>query len=272
MAQSMRRRWSDNDRCFGPFTYSRDNKGYRPLAIELSSGCDECPGAQIRFSGLGHTLIIALPAIIKPDRRWVDTSHYSWSSGPNSGYWDINQRQYGFSLWDGHLSISFGRSTMDSSTDQQWGCFLPWTQWRFVRRSFFGLDGERVSTVPDTDSDGLRRQWDIKEATPTASFRFRDFDDEEITATTLIEEREWLFGTGWFKWLSWFRKPKVRRSLDIDFSSEVGPRKGSWKGGTIGDSIEMQPGELHEAAFQRYCAENNLTFLAVVPTPEKGGV
>lgn len=37
---------------------------------------------------------------------------------------------------------------------------------------------------------------------------------------------------GWFKWLSWFGRPKIRRSLDIQFSSETGPEKGSWKGGT----------------------------------------
>jgi hypothetical protein len=53
----------------------------------------------------------------------------------------------------------------------------------------------------------------------------------------------------------------VRRSLDLQFSAEVGKRKGSWKGGTIGHSIDMMPGELHEAAFRRYCAQQGLTFV-----------
>ena len=46
---------------------------------------------------------------------------------------------------------------------------------------------------------------------------------------------------------------KIRRSLDLEFSGETGPEKGSWKGGTVGTGIEMLPGELHEAAFRRYC-------------------
>lgn len=53
----------------------------------------------------------------------------------------------------------------------------------------------------------------------------------------------------------------LRRSLDIRFSGETGHRKGSWKGGTVGHSINMLPGELHEAAFHRYCTEHEMTFI-----------
>ena len=87
----------------------------------------------------------------------------------------------------------------------------------------------------------------------TVSFQFEDYDGEIITATSLIEERQWEFGEGYFKWLSWFRKPKIIRSLDLQFSEEVGPEKGSWKGGTVGHGIDMLPGEMHEQAFRRYC-------------------
>jgi hypothetical protein len=56
----------------------------------------------------------------------------------------------------------------------------------------------------------------------------------------------------------------VRRSLDLQFSSEVGKRKASWKGGTVGHSIEMQAGETAKAAFQRYCMQQKLTFVGAV--------
>lgn len=56
-------------------------------------------------------------------------------------------------------------------------------------------------------------------------------------------------------------KQLICDTLDLEFSSEVGRRKGSWKGGTLGHGIEMLPGELHEAAFRRYCAQNDLTFV-----------
>ncbi|WP_370281967.1 hypothetical protein [Pseudooceanicola sp.] len=68
---------------------------------------------------------------------------------------------------------------------------------------------------------------------PTVDFRFKDFDGEELTASTRIEEYEHKFGTGWFSWLSLFRRRRVRRSLDIRFSGETGRRKGSWEGGSL---------------------------------------
>lgn len=269
-AHCLRRRWGDNDKYLGPLTYAK-NDGWKPIAMILESGDDEYAGTSFRVSAFGHTLILALPQwVLRPYSEKVRADSWDAATVKRLGrdwYWSIDRRAYGFSISDGHLSVSLGRQTMDSSTEQSWGCFLPWTQWRHVRRSFYGLDGEHVASVSDGDSklgSGFKR-WEreraIADATPTISFKFDDYDGETITATTMIEEREWHFGTGWFKWLSVFRRPKISRSLDLDFSSEVGRRKGSWKGGTTGHAIEMNAGELHESAFRRYCDENELTFL-----------
>jgi len=255
-------RWGDNDRCFGPFTYARDSH-WRPLALILGSGDgDEYPGCSLRLSGFGHTLIIALPPIIRPWRVKVEASTWDQATIARLGrdwYWNTGRREYGFTYSEGHLSLALGRVTHDSSTEQRWGCFLPWTQWRHVRHSLYGLDGEHVHTYP------LKRDWrapDPKDDCPSRTFAFADFDGERLVARTVIEEREWRFGEGWFRWLSWFRAPRVSRSLDIRFSGETGRRKGSWKGGTVGHSIEVLPGELHEAAFRRYCAVHDMAFLA----------
>lgn len=267
------RRWGDNDRHLGPFTYAHDPR-YRPLAVILGSGEDEYPGCSIRFSAFGHTLIVELPPVIRPWRQKVFPKSWDAATVERLGrdwYWDIQKREYGFSIFEGHLDVALGRQTNDSSTEQRWGMFLPWTQWRHIRRSFYGVNGEHVATLPDTgksylgDPDRWRREQAIEEATPTVLFAFDDFDGERLTATTKIEEREWKFGTGWFKWLSLFRKPKIRRSLDLRFSGETGKRKGSWKGGTTGHAIDMLLGELHEPAFRRYCAENNMTFIGGAP-------
>lgn len=254
-------RWSDNDRYFGPFTLAAGD--YPRLAFVLGSGDgDDYPGCRLRISAFRRTLIVALPAIIKPWRRWVDTSRYEWSRGPGSGYWDTGAREYGFTYAEGHLSVALGRVTNDSSTEQRWGYFLPWTQWRHVRHSLYRLDGKLFADLPQGRfMDTYDAVEALKKACPSASFLFDDFDGERITATTRIEEREWRFGERKFKWLSLFRAPKVRRSLDLRFSAEVGKRKGSWKGGTIGTGIDMLPGELHEAAFRRYCQQNRLTFI-----------
>ena len=266
-----RRRWSDNDKYFGPVTYSRDKRGYRPLAIIVGSGCDEYPGASCRLSGFGVTLILALPQwALRPYREKIYPKSWDAATIERLGrdwYWHIDPVEYGFSIAEGYLNLSLGRQTNDSSTEKRWGYFLPWTQWRHVRHSFYGLNGEHIATLPDTGGSYLgnpgrwERERAIADTTPKASFEFHDFDGERIAAMTKIEEREWHFGTGWCKWLSLFRRPKIGRSLDISFSAEVGQRKGSWKGGIMGHSIEMHTGELHEAAFRRYCDQHDLTFI-----------
>lgn len=256
-------RWSDNDRYFGPVTVSR-NDGFVRTAFTLGSGDgDEFAGCRLRVSLFGWTVITALPQIIKPWRTWKDTSSYEWS-GPAGGYWDTGEREYGFTLYEGYLSVSLGRQTDDSCTEQRWGYFLPWTQWRCVAHRFYGADGAIAYTDTHSgprDIESHRANWAARDAVSTADFTFKDFDGEELTAKTRIEEYEHKLGTGWCRWLSLFCRRRVRRSLDIRFSGETGQRKGSWKGGTIGHGIEMQRGENHEAAFRRYCAEHDMEFI-----------
>lgn len=257
-------RWSDNDKYLGPFTVAWDRR-YKPFSVILSSGDgDEYAGCRLHMSAFGLTLIAALPQIVKPWRKWVDTSHYSWSESPDSGYWDTGSRDFGFSLSEGFLSIARGRVTNDSSTEQRWSCFLPWTQWRSVRETLFDTSGsvfyERRGQSPRYGTDAWDAQRAAKDTCPTVTFSFKDFDEEPITAKTRLEETEMRRGTGKFKWVSLLCKKRVWRSLDIQFSGETGKRKGSWKGGTIGHGIDVLPGELHEDAFRRYCKKHDMTF------------
>jgi hypothetical protein len=272
-------RWGDNDRYWGPFT-SCLGDNYRTLEICIRSGDDEDRLPSFRISIGRWSFLSVLPSwVIKPESKKV---YPQWDAATiarlgRDWYEDITPREYGIHILDGHLSIHYGRVTMDSSTEQYWGCFLPWTQWRHVRRSLYGLQGEHFWSELEWEADLYRRaarmgrpelgreRYDIirqwEELCPSQRFLFKDFDDELISASTRIEEREWRFGTGYFKWLSVFRRPKVSRSLDIRFSGETGHRKGSWKGGTVGHSIEMLPGELHRAAFERYCQQHEMTLL-----------
>lgn len=251
-------RWSDHDHYLGPFTFAWSDN-YRTIAVSFQSGDEDERKAYFRLS-LGRVSFLAAlpPWLIKPEKKRVEAKYWSAADIERMGrdwYWEAIPREYGFSINDGHLSVHYGRVTGDSSTEQYWGCFLPWTQWRHVRHSLYGALGEHFWTEPKGS------KWDAyhaaKEACPRARFEFADFDGDKLIATTRIEEREWLFGTGWCKWLSWFRRAKIRRSLDLEFSGETGPEKGSWKGGTVGTGIDMLPGELHEAAFRRYCDEQH---------------
>ena len=271
-------RWGDNDHYFGLFTYAKDKKDRRSIAFVLGSGDEDYPGCRLRLQGLGHTLICALPPILRPWKKKVIA--HTWDAATveriaRDWYFDVHEREYGFSysgcggIGDGgFLQLLLGRQTNDSSTEQCWGCFTPWNNWRHVRHSFYNGAGDLFWTEPQIKIDFTTKEGNDKYAhhrslidlCPTKTFSFNDFDGEALTAKTRIEERQWELGTGWFKWLSRFKKPIIQRSLDIEFSGETGKRKGSWKGGTVGHSIEMLPGELHQAAFKRYCAEHEMEF------------
>lgn len=256
------RRLTDNDTNFGPLTIGERDKKWRPIYVVLCSGDDEYPGCHIMLRALGWSVRVALPQILKPYRNWVSTGHYEWAKTPNDGYWDVHGREYGFSLSDGFLQFYLGPQTHDSITTKSWSVFLPWKQWRHIRHSLFDDQGKHFWTEWDRPRgfkfrDAWASRTAVKDACPAVSFEIDDYDGQRIRVTTRIEEREWRFGTGWFRWLSLFRSDKVRRSLDIEFDKETGPEKGSWKGGTLGTGIEMQPGELHEEAFKRYCAEEH---------------
>lgn len=272
MKKTTRRRWSDHDKTFGPFTYSY---GYRHTGIVLVSGDgDEYAGCMLRIHFLKHTLIVNLPPIIKPYREKV-IAHWDAATVARMGrdwYYNYDEREYGFSISDGDfLQIYYGRQSQSSKTEKRKGYFFPWKQWTHVRHSIYDLNGNLFATEPEEKkfhhlwqrksalyvavASDTYTQWREKvEACPTRSFLFNDFDGEEIICKTHISEREWHRGTGDFAWLRYCYPPKVHRSLDLEFSKETGRRKGSWKGGTTGHSIEMLPGELHEEAFKRYCA------------------
>ena len=108
---AQRIRWSDNDRYWGPFTYARERGTERGITIMLGSGDgDDYPGCRLRLGGFGHTLIIALPQILKPWREWVEirtepTRGKMIAEGRNPGYWDMHAREFGFSFFEGAIHV-----------------------------------------------------------------------------------------------------------------------------------------------------------------------
>jgi len=229
---------------------------WRPLRLVWSSGGGTDNGDEARNALTGYAFgwaaSVSVPNLIQPLRITVARLGRDW-------YYETHPREYGFCVSDGHLILYFGAQTDSSDTTQSWSCFLPWTQWRFVRHSFYGLGGEHLFDEDQSlRGDGRFEQWrEQRESVPKRTFEVEDMDGTRVAVTTFIEEREWRFGTGWFKWLGIFRRPQVLRSLDISFGSEVGPDKGSWKGGLVGHSIDTMPGELHEDAFRRYCEQEH---------------
>lgn len=242
-------RYSDNDKHLGKYiTYGKSD--FIESSVILSSGSEdgEC---FLHFGFQGYYLILELPKILKPAQGEWD------NSGPV---------EFGFRISDSEfLQVMYGAQTNSSSSTKSWSYFLPWTQHRFVRHTLRQPSWEIFWTWVEPKSGSGKNEFraycaefnTIKNGTDfqKPKFKVRDFDQAEIFAETYIEEREWKRGTGFFKFLSLFCKPILRRSLNITFSAEVGPDKGSWKGGLIGTSIDVEENETAESAFKRFCAE-----------------
>lgn len=62
---------------------------------------------------------------------------------------------------------------------------------------------------------------------------------QEVIAKITVHKLEWR--QRWLKWTRLFRK--VRTSIDIDFSEEIGEKVSSYKGGTLGCSFNMLKNE-----------------------------
>lgn len=259
-------RLTDNDKKWGPFTLARWKNTF---SVEFSTGNEEDDEVrnQIRFVAFGWALRIALPNILDCAREKIfpDWDEATVKRLGRNYYFNTWDRRFGIHLSDmgngyDFLQVRYGRQTNDSLTDKSWCKHLPWKQWRHVRHSVYAPDDTHFYTEPKRQRGKMRdweKDFEMRDKCPTVCFGFEDYDGEMIVAKCRIEEMEWQKGEGWFKWLRHFYKPMIRRTLDLRFSAEVGPEKGSWKGGTIGTGCEMLAGDTPESAFRRYCEKEH---------------
>jgi hypothetical protein len=147
--------------------------------------------------------------------------------------------RYGIYFHMNQLGLCYGKNT--NLYDMPWS--LDW-----VRTSALKIDGtwEHETKLSRLGATGTKNFWDeskwqgilFQEKHP---YRYitKNGDIQDVTATIRVEEREWRWK--WFKWLKWIRK--IRKDIEIDFSNEIGEKKGSYKGGCVGCSYEMLPNE-----------------------------
>lgn len=244
-------RWSDDQKVWWRFLYAPSAHG-TGFEIRNRGGeyYDENTDVRhfhyatyLHLHAFNRTLLIALPWIKVPTGH---TFEVTWT------VYDAISAKYG---------------------DREIYWTVPWSNMRFHAQYFYDLDRKLIKTIPGGTSFSVR--WDFQEsaALPKRSYDLKDYDGEDVVATCYIEGRHWKRGIRWCKWMSWFCKDLHSTSLDIRFSKETGERKGSWKGGTIGHSIEMLPNETPDQAMARYCTENKMTYVGAraevyVPPPK----
>jgi hypothetical protein len=126
---------------------------------------------------------------------------------------------YGFQFYEDLLWIRWGKDNGRSKGSPRAAFYMPWA-WKHREH--------RVLSEPESHP---------------YTYVLRSGEVQNRTATIKAEQRTW---TRW-----WLPFKHVIRSIDIEFSDEVGERTGSWKGGCIGCTYTMNPGETPLQALRR---------------------
>lgn len=229
------------------------------FAFSISNTEDERSGkCMLHVAAFSYSLWFIVPQIFKPKSKWVDLSKDKWAK--TKGYMNHIPREYGFFVDKEALHIRYGIqpghwSSRDKENSDHSKCyFIPWNATRRVQYDFLNLDGTLFASAKDKPNgainfDSIEK---CRETVPKIKFRFNDYDGEEITVTCHREIMRWEYGTGFFKWVKYFRKPIIKDRLDMVFDKETGYEKGSWKGGTMGVATDILPNESILEAFTRY--------------------
>ncbi|MDE4189661.1 hypothetical protein [Phaeobacter gallaeciensis] len=138
-----------------------------------------------------------------------------------------------------------------SSFHLNWGSrtkiiHMPWAL-EFYRKSVLMKDGTWLDDLVPARRDGIKTWQQFRDEveanghkeTHSYAYVLRNGKVQKRDATLTVEEWEWR--RRWLMWTPLFAK--IRKEIDVQFSGEVGERSGSWKGGCVGCSYEMKPGE-----------------------------
>ncbi len=182
----------------------------------------------------GHTLIIGL--------IWLTL----YIATPKFFDWEVFEGGLGFAFTEDSLQLHWGKKTT-----VHW---YPW-DFNFYRR------WERVAKL-NWDSDGFVEMprnachgtVATKEVHPF-EYVLKSGEVQKRTATVYVDRMEWrrrgLLGLPWFN--------KVRTYINVSFDGEVGERTWSWKGGCVGCSYDMLPGETAKQTLDRMARERKFT-------------
>jgi hypothetical protein len=196
------------------------------LQIEFQSDWHETPRVWVRI-GLGFCMI---------------AFSFKWSGALPDDQGQCSGPEYGFAFYDDVLTFYHGKATgrpRDGSTTR---ITMPWA-WTHVRHSYLKVDGSRHhnAALGEYSAPAV-----TKSMFPYIYVR-QSGEIQHREATVNGEEREWRLH--YTPWLPWPRK--IRRSINVEFSEEVGERAGSWKGGCLGCGYDWLLGETQLDALRR---------------------
>lgn len=156
--------------------------------------------------------------------------------------------QYGFYYAHRNLCICWG-----GKYDREWG--------QVTIPRFYSWDIPFISYVFEYHKmqiDGLwvEYDFDLYDKMDKAPKQFNYFHGQEVipvTVTWSINKRQWHR-----KWLPWIKM--IHIDYQFESNEELGPRRGSYKGGTIGFSRTVTGNETALQALESWLKENNIDY------------
>jgi hypothetical protein len=168
---------------------------------------------------------------------WHSLFRLPWEH-KNKNNWSISGKKYGFNTFNHILVFHFGLKTKCWELPfVSYGNVYRWVRYKGKPASYYldTYEKENWETHPyKTGYEGGCQNpncW---------TYNFTDpYDGEVIPCKFWVEEMEWRP-----KWLKWTKRfAKTQRYIVVEFSKEMGSEKGTWKGGTVGESYELLPDE-----------------------------
>lgn len=197
------------------------------------------------------------PAVRHVDKKWVGIDDHI----NHIKYDQIIQRRYGFFFDTDMIFFYLGKDAGDSDIDQKWSWTIPFLSFTYIGRQYLNVLDKTTSYFCD-DGMSYDEEDKIKQSVPKMTFVCQDYDNQPFVAECYLQRQWYHRGIKSFKWLKYFTKPIGYLRCEATFSTEIGPRKNTWKGGTTGCSWWVSdPNSTVEQAFLDYAKEHNITVI-----------
>jgi hypothetical protein len=154
-----------------------------------------------------------------------------------TGIEDSDSAAWGFNYHNDTVWIYIGGAG-NFEGGKKWITYeMPWTL-KWYRTSILLKDNTWIDEFKNKKMEFYEDKWDSEKLTYICDY-IDNYDNEVVTCKIQFKEMEWRRKVLMF--LPIFRK--IYRYIDVHFDKEVGSRKGTWKGGTLGTSLIIDKNE-----------------------------
>lgn len=265
-------RLTDHDTVYGPLTFGKTDSKMLGLTYSTGSWTEDDEGGSNHLTGyfFGMAFRVMFPCLIKPLEVKIYPKSWDEATKKRLGrdyYFEYTHKEYGFIALDESISVSYGVQpkydswTAGSNVKSRRRSFsIPWRSYHLTMNRLYDGEGKLVwsSTFDKKDSQRNRDEVDLTRANMQyRGFLVRDADGTVVRALVHVTEMQWRRGYGRLQWMWGFLPGIHRKSIEIEFQQEMGPRKGSWKGGLIALGFEMLQDESITDAFKRFVQDKS---------------